>query len=139
MHAIEKPLSANMTRKWLKTWLVLLVVNTAICERGVTEDQIEGGPPVEGSQPELSRDEWRSKVEAARRRAEQQRREGVSLVAPQASETEIEDEMSRRAIEDESLQPGDIVSTNRGFFKFKGGPPENRGLDDFVPMIAPRQ
>ncbi|SHJ85930.1 hypothetical protein SAMN05444159_1709 [Bradyrhizobium lablabi] len=128
-----------MTSKLLKTWLVMLVVNTAVCERGVTQDQIEGGQPAEGSQPEISRDEWRSKVEDARRRAEQQRREGINLIPPQVSETAIEAEMSRRAIEDESLQPGDIVSTNRGLFKFKGGPLENRGPDNFEPMITPRQ
>lgn len=45
---------------------------------------------------------------------------------------ELAEEASRRVLEDESLLPGDIVSTNRGLFKFQGNPNKERKVDDFV-------
>jgi len=35
---------------------------------------------------------------------------------------------------DDSLQRGDIVSTDRGLFIFKGQPDRERRSDDFVPL-----
>jgi hypothetical protein len=37
-----------------------------------------------------------------------------------------------RILEDSGLQPGDIVSTNRGLFRFQGNPDRERKPDDFV-------
>jgi hypothetical protein len=45
---------------------------------------------------------------------------------------EIAEEATRRILEDSSLQPGDIISTNRGLFRFQGDPDKERKPDDFV-------
>jgi hypothetical protein len=41
-------------------------------------------------------------------------------------------EASKQVLEDESLRRGDIVSTNRGLFRFIGSPDKERTPDDFV-------
>jgi hypothetical protein len=45
---------------------------------------------------------------------------------------EIAAEASKQVLEDESLRRGDIVSTNRGLFRFVGSPDKERTPDDFV-------
>jgi hypothetical protein len=86
--------------------------------------------------PRLSREEWLATVEAARRRIDQMRREHRSFLPTAEDEAE---EASRRAIEDESLQAGDIVSTSKGLFRFKGRPGSSPKPDDFVPLPKPRR
>jgi hypothetical protein len=109
----------------------VLVINALTIGVSLSQDAIDE------PQPELTREEWKARIEAARRRAEDSRRDHVIAAPAPPTETAKEEELSRRAIEDDSLQPGDIVSTNRGFFRFKGRPLEPRQPDDFVPMAAP--
>jgi hypothetical protein len=43
---------------------------------------------------------------------------------------------TERVLNDESLQTGDIVSTNRGLFVFRGRIDQPRRQEDFVPLRA---
>jgi hypothetical protein len=96
------------------------------------DDYISSGPP------EPSRDEWRQRVEEAKRRAKQvarERREHPDLSTPIPEDPEIV--ASERVFNDESLQRGDIVTTKKGMFVYQGRSDQSRREEDFVP-IAPR-
>lgn len=84
---------------------------------------------------EMSREQWRDTLKASRERADLMRRERKGLPAYQPpSANQLAEEASRRILEDDSLLPGDIVSTNRGLLRFQGSPERARRLDDFVPV-----
>lgn len=88
--------------------------------------------------PEVSRDEWRGRVEEARRRAREaalDRRNHPERYLP-APPLDPGIEASQRVLNDDSLQRGDIVSTKRGLFVFRGLIDQRRGEDDFV--LLPR-
>lgn len=82
----------------------------------------------------LSREQWRANVEEARRRIDQMRREGRSFSPPAQSAADARREMSQRVLEDDSLRPGDIVSTDQGLLIFKGRSSSEPGLNDFAPI-----
>jgi hypothetical protein len=89
-------------------------------------------------QPEVSRDEWRQRIEQAKRRAKEaarERREHPELHVPIPEDPEIV--ASERVLNDESLQRGDIVTTKKGMFVYRGRTDQSRREDDFVP-IAPK-
>ncbi|QIP05554.1 hypothetical protein [Bradyrhizobium symbiodeficiens] len=44
------------------------------------------------------------------------------------------EEASKRILEDESLIPGDVVSTHRGLLRFQGSPEREHRPEDFVPV-----
>lgn len=90
------------------------------------------------SQPELTRDEWRQRIEDARRRAKEvarERREHPELYMPVPEDPEIV--ATERALNDESLQRGDIIATKKGMFIYQGRSDQPRREQDFVP-IAPK-
>ncbi len=82
--------------------------------------------------PEVSRQEWQAHVRASRERADIMRRERKGFVSHGPTPQEIAKEASRRALEDDSLLPGDIVSTSSGMYQFRGVPGRERSPDDFV-------
>jgi hypothetical protein len=82
--------------------------------------------------PEISRDEWRTQIKAAREQLETMRRERKSLAPSMPTPEEVAEEASRRALEDESLMPGDVVSTSQGLFQFRGSRHGERRPKDFV-------
>ena len=82
--------------------------------------------------PEVSREQWRAQIQQSRERADLMRREGRSFVAPAPTSDEVAAEASKRVLEDDSLLPGDIVSTNHGLFQFRGAVGGERTRDDFV-------
>jgi hypothetical protein len=79
---------------------------------------------------QMSREEWRAHVEASRARLDLMRREGKRIVAPPLSQDEIAEAASMQVLND-TLIPGDIVSTTRGLFRFKGSPDRERKPEDF--------
>jgi len=81
---------------------------------------------------EASRAEWQAEIKASRERADQMRRERRSFIPQAPTPQEIAAEASRRALEDDSLLPGDIVSTERGLYQFRGALDRERKPDDFV-------
>jgi hypothetical protein len=81
---------------------------------------------------QMSREQWQAQIKTARERSEIVRRERRFFVQQPPTSEELADEASRRALEDNSLRPGDIVSTNRGLFRFQGPSDRERRSDDFV-------
>ncbi|SRR6266581_500630 len=84
----------------------------------------------------LSREVWQKRIEDAQRRSQE-----FIANARQRSETQItsaqkDAEAASRALGDPSLQPGDVVSTGRGFVTFVGREEQHRP-QDFLP--APSQ
>lgn len=83
----------------------------------------------------MSREEWRLRVEDAKRRVREdarQRREHPELYAPIRQDPERT--ASERVLNDETLQKGDIVATSNGLFLFRGDVDKPRAADDFVPL-----
>lgn len=91
--------------------------------------------PPESEPSQITRQEWRERVEASRRTAAPMRHVRRNDIAPPPPTLEeIAEEATRRVLEDDSLMPGDIVSTNRGLFRFRGDPDGERRPEDFVPI-----
>jgi hypothetical protein len=79
---------------------------------------------------QMSRGEWQAHVKASRERLDLMRRERKSFVAPPPSQDEIAEAASKKVLND-TLVPGDIVSTTRGLFRFRGSPDRERKPEDF--------
>ncbi|WFU70990.1 hypothetical protein [Bradyrhizobium sp. CB2312] len=86
----------------------------------------------------ISREDWKRRIGEARSRAEQARREW-RLNAPLRTFVPDPPEKiaTERVLSNDTLQPGDIVSTDKGFFVFRGRSGTDGQAADFVP-IAPR-
>ena len=86
-------------------------------------------------QSEMSREQWIAHVQETRRKvqeaAAERRRNFVPEVPSQADE---ERRASERVLMDDSLQQGDIVSTDRGLFLFRGQPDRERRSADLFPL-----
>lgn len=84
---------------------------------------------------EVSRDEWRQRINQARQRAKviaKERRERPELYAPPPEDMDLVS--SQRVLNDDSLQSGDIVSTKQGLFVFRGRNDRQRLKDDFIAL-----
>src|SRR3954468_24841157 len=89
----------------------------------------------EGSDPDpsqISREQWQNQVRTARERSETIRRQRRHSIPQLPTPEELAEEASRRALEDNSLRPGDVISTNRGLFRFQGLPERERKPNDFI-------
>ena len=96
-------------------------------------------PDAEAISPDslISRDEWSARIALARKRAEQARRgwrfgQSVPGWSPAEAREKIATE---RVLNDGTLQPGDIVATDKGLFLFRGRP--DGQPPDFAPL-SPR-
>jgi hypothetical protein len=90
------------------------------------------------SEPELTRDEWRQRIEGARRRTKEvsrERREHPELYKPIPEDPDLV--ATERLLNDDSLQRGDIVATKKGMFIYQGRSDQPRREQDFVP-ISPK-
>jgi hypothetical protein len=94
--------------------------------------------PEDAAPLDMSRDQWRERVAEARRRARQSALEhrGRPTFDPHSIAEEAR-MVSERVLNDDSLQRGDIVSTNKGLFIFKGQSDQDRRESDFV-ALPPR-
>lgn len=113
------------------TTIANMLLGIALLAAGPTMAEDGSLPPARASEPE--RDEWRSRIDDARRRVEQLRREG-RLSPVTASPQQRDDERSRRALEDSNLQVGDIVSTSHGLFRFEGRSKDMPETNYFSPI-----
>jgi hypothetical protein len=87
----------------------------------------------------LSGEQWRQRVQDARRRSEEfvaNARTYKDDSPP--SEKEDARAADQRAMHDPSLQRGDIIATSQGFFVFVGRDSEERQPSDFVPAPKTR-
>jgi hypothetical protein len=110
------------------SFIVLTTIGFATIASGscLAEDGAENGPA------QMSREEWQNQVKSSRQRAEEMRRLRKSFIAQAPTAEEIAEQASSRAFNDGSLRPGDVISTNRGFFRFQGFPDRERKPEDFV-------
>ncbi|NYG48022.1 hypothetical protein CV770_24285 [Bradyrhizobium sp. AC87j1] len=87
------------------------------------------------SEPEVTRDEWRQRIEDARRRAKEvsrERRDHPELYKPIPEDPDLV--ATERLLRDDSLQRGDIVTTKKGMFVYQGRSDQPRRDQDFVPV-----
>jgi hypothetical protein len=87
----------------------------------------------------LTGEQWQQRVQDARRRSEEfvanARRQTAD---PTPSDREDAEAADQRAMNDPSLQRGDIVATSKGFLVFVGRDSEQRHPGDFLPAPNPR-
>ena len=81
---------------------------------------------------QMTREEWNARVKASRELVELIRQQHRSFMPRQPTPEEIAEAASRQVLEDDTLLPGDIVSTSRGLFRFQGAPDRERTPEDFV-------
>jgi hypothetical protein len=94
--------------------------------------------PEDDAPLDMSREQWRERVAEAKRRARQfalERRGRPTFENPSIADEERM--ASERVLNDDSLQRGDIVSTNKGLFVYKGQSDQERRESDFV-ALPPR-
>jgi hypothetical protein len=97
-------------------------------------DQANDVVPFADSQ--ISRYDWKLRIEDARKRAAQARQDSrlnapLRVPAPDPPEKIA----TERVLNDDTLQPGDIVSTDKGFFLFRGRSGTDEQTMDFVPVM----
>jgi hypothetical protein len=76
------------------------------------------------------RADWQARVKASGDRVELMRREH-RIFMPPPTQDEIAEAVSTLVLEDDTLLPGDIVSTNHGLFRFRGASYRERRPEDF--------
>ncbi|MGY4626735.1 hypothetical protein [Bradyrhizobium sp. USDA 4486] len=98
----------------------------------------QASDPVASPDSHISRQDWKRRIEQARSRAEQARREWRQNAPLRTFVSDPPEKIAtERVLSDDTLQPGDIVSTDKGFFVFLGRSGADRQAADFAP-IAPR-
>jgi hypothetical protein len=81
----------------------------------------------------VTREEWRQRIDEARRRSEAFIADIRSHGLEPFSSQEMEREAAERAMRDPTLRYGDIVATEKGFKRFVGKD-EKHLPEDFVPI-----
>ncbi|WP_245475006.1 hypothetical protein [Bradyrhizobium sp. Leo121] len=115
--------------------LALSILGCASLSRA--QEDVAASATGDDAQPEISRNAWRQRIEDAKRRARdvaRERREHPELYMPIPEDPDLI--ATERVLNDESLQTGDIVSTNKGLFVFRGRIDQPRRQEDFVPLSA---
>lgn len=102
--------------------LITFCAQSWACAPGLAQE--DGG--------DLTREQWQAQVDRARQRVEQIRREGKFVDQEDPSPQQIDREIAKRALDDEDLRPGDVVSTANGFVRFEGLSPDNKRI--FAPV-----
>jgi hypothetical protein len=103
-------------------------------------------PSVPSDDTQLTREQWQQRIEAARERLRQRRVNGLGLRPAATTERARDQDNTERAMSDDSLQPGDMISTPKGLMTFKGvkpqsgepgqgGDPPPKPEENFVPAV----
>lgn len=140
-----------MTQHYRATWRRAPALCTALCYAGLLAIMLLSGsriclgqesrdPPTieEDTTPEISREEWRMRIQQARKRAKDvalDRRLNPQRYLPPPEDPDIA--ATERVLRDESLQHGDIVVTKKGLFVFRGRSDQPRSDADFI-ALPPR-
>ena len=118
--------------------LVTLVLGQLLGAGCLAQDATSPPAAEDGVPLDMSREQWRERVAEAKHRARRlalENRGRLTLIPPSAAEEERI--ASERVLNDESLQWGDIVSTNKGLYVFKGRADRERSDSDFI-ALQPR-
>ena len=122
----------NFTRMTRLLASIIMVCEAALYSTRGGSQELQNVDSHSMGQKETSREEWQAQIKSARERVETIRRERKIFIAPPLTQPDLDQEASRRALEDDSLQRGDIVSTNRGMFRFEGNSNKEYKPDSFV-------
>ncbi len=88
---------------------------------------------------ELTGEQWQQRVQDARRRSEEFVTKARTQTAdPLPSDKADAEAADQRAMNDPSLQRGDIIATSQGLVVFIGSDSDERRPGDFVPVPSPR-
>jgi hypothetical protein len=88
----------------------------------------------------LTREQWQQRVQDARQRSEAFVANARNRTAdPPPIEKEDAEVADQRAMNDPSLQPGDIIATSQGFLVFVGRDKDERRTSDFLPAPNPKR
>jgi len=88
---------------------------------------------------ELTGEQWQQRVQDARHRSEEFVAKARTQTAdPPPSDKADAEAADQRAMNDPSLQRGDIIATSQGFLVFVGRDSDERQPSDFVPAPSPR-
>jgi hypothetical protein len=115
--------------------LVTLGFSQPLAVSCFAQDAISNAAPEDDTPVDMSRDQWRERVAEARRRSRQfalEHRGRPVFDPPTAADQERM--ASERVLNDDSLQEGDIISTNKGLFVFNGQSDRERRESDFVAL-----
>jgi hypothetical protein len=80
----------------------------------------------------ITREQWKARIESAKARVQEMRRQGTSFVPAPAGNP------LQRILEDSTLVFGDIVATERGMFQFIGGTAAPHDPEDFRQVVPER-
>jgi hypothetical protein len=90
----------------------------------------------ESDQPDelvlITREQWKERIEAAKARIQEMRREGKSMIPSR------EEDLLRRILDDGTLVRGDIVATENGVFQFVGRSEGPHNPEDFRQVARDR-
>jgi hypothetical protein len=111
---------------WHTALLIALLLFAT--DRGVAQDVVDF------ADSHLTREQWQQRLDEARRRSEEFVAKARTLSSePLITEREQAEVADQRAVHDQTLQQGDIISTSRGFLVFTGRA-DPRGA--FVPLTS---
>src|ERR1700730_5567481 len=114
---------------------VMLGLLQPLAGTSFAQDAMSSPAPEDDAPLDISRGQWRERVAEAKRRARQfvlEHRGRSTFDTP--SMADQEQIASERVLNDGSLEPGDIVSTNKGLFVFKGRSDQERRESDMIAL-----
>ena len=116
--------------------VMLIAVCLLLCGNGWAQDGIDGPSSTEDVFSEPAREQWLARVAEAKRRAREFALEQRMRTPASAADLSAEQERlaSESVMNDSSLQRGDIVSTNKGLFVFRGATDQEHREGDFVAL-----
>ena len=117
----------------LRTKALLVVCSLSASSACCFAQELESFP--DGT---LTSEQWQRRVQDARRRSEEFIANARTRTAdPPPSDKEDSAATDRRAMNDPSLRPGDIIATSKGLLVFVGPDREDRQPRDFLPAANP--
>ena len=117
-----------------RKWTIFVVVWSLLASMAIGfAQEFENFPDAE-----ITSDQWQQRVQDARRRSEQfVANARTQVLEPLSTDKEEAEASDQRAMNDPSLQRGDIISTSKGFFVFVGRDSNGRHASDFLPLQNP--
>ena len=123
-------------RRVLAGLVMLIAVCQPLYRNCRAQEAINDLSPAEDVFPEPDREQWLARIAEAKRRAREFALDRRWRAPASAADLSAEQERlaSERVINDSSLQWGDIVSTSKGLFVFRGRPDQERRESDFIAL-----
>jgi hypothetical protein len=101
---------------------IVLLLLVCLADQSVAQSDSPDDPA------SITREDWKARVDAAKARVQQMRREGEPFI-PRPEGNPLE-----RILQDSTLVYGDIVVTDRGVFEFIGATTGPHNREEFRPL-----